>query len=250
MKEFIRRMLRSMVTVALRRRSHPLQLTPDARCLIIAPHQDDEAFGCAGLILAQRTLGIPVDIVYLTDGSGSHPGHPRLAPADIARIRHQEAVNAMQHLCIPSTSLHFIDASDGMLDRLTPAATAEFTRRLGDLIGSLRPTEIFLPCEEDSSSEHTAAFALSRQALRLSGLQPRMLEYPVWARWRPQQLLRLSRKNRHVWRLTFPNAALLKSAILDMYVSQTDPTPPWTDPVLPQGFVGCFKSNEEFFFER
>ena len=250
MKEFVRRILRSLVTFGLRSRSQPLQLSSDARCLVIAPHQDDEAFGCAGLILAQRTIGIPVDIVYLTDGSGSHLGHPRFAPADIARIRHQEAVNAMQHLSVTPASLHFLDAPDGTLDHLTPAAAEEFIRRLADLIDSLRPTELFIPCEEDSSSEHTAAFALVQRTLRLTALQPRMLEYPVWARWRPQQLLHLSRKSRRVWRLAFPNAAVLKSAILNMYVSETAPTPPWTQPVLPPGFVDCFKSNEEFFFER
>ncbi|MEO6995332.1 MAG: PIG-L family deacetylase [Lacunisphaera sp.] len=250
MKEFVRRILRSLVTVALRNHSQPYVTAAGARCVVISPHQDDEAFGCAGLISVQRGAGNSVAVVYLTDGAGSHPGHPRLNPPDIAQIRHDEAITAMQRLDVAPSSLHFIDVPDGTLSHLSPPAADNLVRRVAELLGTLQPTELFVPCAEDTSSEHAAAFDLVQRALQVATQQPRVLEYPVWARWRPQQLQRLGRKSRHVWRLAFPQATALKSAVIDSYVSQTNPTPPWENPVLPRGFADCFKSGEEFFFER
>ncbi len=250
MKEFVRRSLRSMVSVGLRNRSKPYATAVAARCLVISPHQDDEAFGCAGLISLQRSAGNSVSVIYLTDGAGSHPGHPRLAPRDIAQLRHDEALNAMQLLNVSSSSLHFLDAADGTLSHLSVPAADHLVRRLADLMTTLQPTELYVPCAEDSSSEHAAAFTLVHRALQITPHQPRVMEYPIWAWWRPQQLLRLGWKSRRVWHLAFPHATALKSAVIDSYVSQTNPTPPWENPVLPRGFAECFKSSDEFFFER
>ena len=247
MKEFVRRTLRSMVMVALRIRSQPYATAAGTRRLVISPHPDDEAFGCAGMISIQRSAGNTVAVVYLTDGAGSHPGHPRLSPCDIAQLRHDEAITAMQLLDVAPSSLHFIDVPDGTLSHLSPAAADHLVRRLADLLVTLQPTDLFVPCAEDSSSEHAAAFKLVHRALQLTPQQPRVMQYPVWARWRPQQLPRLGWKSRRVWRLALPQATMLKSAVIDSYVSQTKPTPPWENPVLPRGFAECFKSGEEFF---
>jgi len=156
----------------------------------------------------------------------------------------------MEQLDVPLSSLHFLDAPDGTLSQLDPAAAGHLVGRLAELLMALQPAELFIPCAEDSSSEHAAAFTLVQRALHNVPRQPRVLEYPVWSRWRPQQLARLGWKVRRVWRLAFPEAIDLKSAVIDCYASQTSPTPPWDNPVLPRGFAECFKSGEEFFFER
>lgn len=248
MKKLFRRLLRAGVTVILRVRSHPLVLA-EGQCVIIAPHQDDEAFGCAGLILARRNAGLPVSIIYVTDGAGSHPNHPRLSPADVAQIRRTEAVLAMRQLGVAETDLHFLDAADGTLAHLTQPAADGFARRLAAMLNSIQPSELFIPCRDDGSSEHIAAFSLMQHALKIAALNPRPREYPIWARWRPQQLMRTGLRSRRVWRVGFPQAVAIKRAVLAVYVSQTQPTPPWSDPVLPRGFLACFASNEEFFFE-
>ncbi len=250
MKEALRRGLRAALTSVLRRRSRPCPLAPGSRCLIIAPHQDDEALGCAGLILARRTAGLPVSIIYLTDGAGSHPGHPRVNPAALAQLRRAEAIRAMQLLTVETASLQFLDAADGTLAHLGADAFEDLARRLAVLLTPLAPTELFLPCRDDGSSEHTAAFALTQRALQLTKVSPRLLEYPVWARWSPRRLVRPAFTSRRVWRLAFPASLALKRAALACYVSQTEPAPPWPEPVLPAGFAACFDSPEEFFFER
>ncbi len=35
---------------------------------MFSPHQDDEAFGCGGMIALKSEQGIPVVVVFLTDG--------------------------------------------------------------------------------------------------------------------------------------------------------------------------------------
>ena len=250
MKELLRRGLRAAVTAALRRRSRPCLLVTDSRCLIIAPHQDDEALGCAGLILARRTAALPISIIYLTDGSGSHPGHPRLRPAALAHLRRTEATHAMQQLGVASGSLQFLDAPDGALAHLSPADFNNLAQRLAALIAPLSPTELFLPCRDDGSSEHTAAFKLTWRALQLASLKPRLLEYPIWARWSPLRLIRPGLASHRVWRMAFPANVACKRAALACYASQIQPTPPWPQPVLPAGFADCFESAEEFFFEH
>ena len=248
MKELLRRGLRAAVIAGLRLRSRPLASAPGSRTLVLAPHQDDEALGCAGLILARRMAGRPVEIVYLTDGAGSHPGHPLLPAAELARLRRAEASQAMQGLQVGAGSLHFLNAADGTLARLRPEESEALAGRLAGVMSACSPTEFFLPCRADGSSEHEAAFRLAQRALQLAHLKARILEYPVWARWSPQRLIRPGLTAR-VWRLAFPEHSAVKGAALACYVSQTEPTPPWPDPVLPRGFVGCFEAAEEFFFE-
>src|SRR5438067_976178 len=51
-------------------KSRPLSLTSDS-IMVIAPHQDDETFGCGGLIALQREGGATVKVVFLTDGGNS-----------------------------------------------------------------------------------------------------------------------------------------------------------------------------------
>jgi len=250
MKELLRHCLRLVATVLLRLRSKPLAAPVECRCVIIAPHQDDEALGCAGLIVTRRAAGLPVHVVYVTDGAGSHPNHPRLQPRDIARLRRAEAIVAMQGLGVAESALYFFDAPDGTLTHLDPDAFENLAAGLAAQLASLQPTELFLPCRDDTSSEHTGAFSLTIRALRIAGLTPRIFEYPVWARWRPQALFRVGLRSRIVSRLFFPSSVTLKRATLSAYVSQSEPTPPWPEPVLPRGFIGCFDSAEEFFFER
>ena len=41
------------------------------RVLVVAPHQDDETLGCGGLIARKRYEGLPVHVVFITDGSAT-----------------------------------------------------------------------------------------------------------------------------------------------------------------------------------
>ncbi len=252
MKAALRHRLHTLLSLALRLRSRPIVPAPLGRCVILAPHQDDEALGCAGLIRAHHAAGLSVDVIYLTDGAGSHPGHPLLPPTEIARIRRAEATHAMRLLGLATSSLHFLDAPDGTLAHLSPSATTALAQRLAATLATLSPITLCLPCRDDGSSEHVATFQIAQQSLTLAPInpRPRLLEYPVWSRWSPRLLLRTVLLNRRIWRLDIRPVIDLKRSALAAYVSQFQPAPPWPRAVLPAGFADCFLQSEEFFIER
>jgi N-acetylglucosamine malate deacetylase 1 len=241
--------LSRFMAVLLRARSRAYIAAPAAPILVFAPHPDDEALGCAGLILEQCRTGRSVSIAYLTDGSGSHPGHPRVSPAEIAQIRRAEALAATGLLGVPPAHVHFLGARDGTLDRLDAPAAGALAAALATVLAATRPAEIFLPCRKDGSTEHEAGFVIVSAALRRAGLRPRVFEYPIWAWWNPRRLARPWLTSRRIWRLEFRADEPLKRRALAQYASQFEPLPPWDEPAVPREFSGFFSSAEEFFFE-
>ena len=234
---------------ALRRRSRPYRGDRAAPLLVLAPHPDDETLGCAGLIAQACQTGRPVSIAYLTDGAASHPGHPRVSPAQIADQRRAEAIAATGLLGVAPERLHFLGAPDGTLDHLAPVAAAALADGLLRLMSALRPAEIFLPARRDGSSEHEAAFPMILAAAARAGLHPRVLEYPVWAWWNPLRLVRPLLTSRRVWRVAGPENGALKTRALAVYASQFEALAPWEQPALAPEFAAFFSSPEEFFFE-
>ena len=67
-----------------------LELNPDDKCLVIAPHADDESIGCGGLLLKYPDN---CDVVVLTDGGKGGVGDERV----IIVNRLAELKNAMQY---------------------------------------------------------------------------------------------------------------------------------------------------------
>jgi LmbE family N-acetylglucosaminyl deacetylase len=248
-KAIARGLLRRAAVVLLRARSRPYPIDGGSRCLVVSPHQDDSTLGCGGTIILKRLDAAPVDILYLTDGSGSHPGHPTLSPGQLSALRRDEEMAALGILGLDRSRAHFLGARDGTLPSLDAAQTGEFAGRIAEILREIRPTEIFLPCRADRSAEHEAGFRLVLRGVGISGLRPRILQYPVWSWWDPRPLFIPALACRRVWRVRFKGYAHLKLRALGCYASQSEPTPPWTEPRLPRKFLSSFACDEEFFLE-
>ncbi len=65
---------------------------PNARVLVLAPHADDEIFGCGGAVIAHCLQGDFVQVVVTTDGRMAEPQHPN--PDAYVRLRQQESLQA------------------------------------------------------------------------------------------------------------------------------------------------------------
>lgn len=248
-KSRLRRPIRACLGVLLRWRSRPFPFAAGTTALVLAPHPDDEALGCGGLIFRKRARGAVVRVAYLTDGSASHPGHPTLTTAALARQRQDEARRAASILGLGSDALHFLGAPDGTLARLDPPAAEALAARIARLLEEIRPDEIFLPCRRDGSSEHEAAFLLVARARELAANEARLFEFPVWAWWAPQRLIRPLRCSRRIWRLDLQEGKTAKAEAIAAHVSQLQPVPPDQQAVLSPEFAAAFVSPEEFFFE-
>ena len=139
--------------------------------LIVAPHPDDEALGCGGLIALLRAAGIPVEIAWLTNGSRSHPGSKAYPREKLISLRREEALASAAILEV--SEVHFLGHEDTQVPLPPDPATIHVLRSL------LQRTSVVLtPWRFDPHCDHEAAFAYVTAAAE--GLAVRVIEYPIW----------------------------------------------------------------------
>jgi LmbE family N-acetylglucosaminyl deacetylase len=246
-KEFLRHIAIELCGGLLHAGSKPYQLS-EAPAVVIAPHQDDETLACGGVIARKRSEGLPLHVIFITDGSASHPAHPRLGPADISTMRHAEALRAMACLGVERPAVHFLDEPDGSLKTITAERRKDLVTRLAGLLGPIAPGEVFLPCNPDGSSEHDATFGFVMDAMARTNLQPDIWQYPIWSWWNPVLLLRLWRDTKDCRCLPLEDYRQAKQQAIRCYQSQIAPLAPGTVAALPPELVDIFLTDTEFFF--
>ncbi|MBX7237091.1 MAG: PIG-L family deacetylase [Caldilineales bacterium] len=98
-----------------------INLRPDDRILVLVPHPDDEVLAAAGVIQRALSMGLPVEVVYFTNGDynqGSFALYFRrisLSPAEALRggyVRYAEALAAMTTLGVSSDHIRFLGYPD------------------------------------------------------------------------------------------------------------------------------------------
>ncbi|NET07412.1 MAG: PIG-L family deacetylase [Symploca sp. SIO2B6] len=142
--------------------------------LVFSPHPDDETLGCGGTIIRKKQAGADVKIVFMTDGSTSHS---HLMPANkLKAIRASEALAAAQKLGVEASDVIFLEVKDGTLANHQDAAS----KRVVEIILKYLPEEIFIPYYQDGISDHNATNTVVVSALKKSGLNATVYEYPIW----------------------------------------------------------------------
>lgn len=145
------------------------------RVLVIAPHPDDEAIGCGGMICLHRQRGDPVHVVFLTSGERGIEG---MAEDVVRTIREAEAREAAQVLEVEGIT--FLRLPDLGL----AGAVERGGRELGQILGRQAPELIYLPHPEEAHPDHQAALLLVRAGLAsLAGraAAPELRAYEVWS---------------------------------------------------------------------
>ncbi|HSI42144.1 MAG TPA: PIG-L family deacetylase [Xanthobacteraceae bacterium] len=143
---------------------------------VVAPHPDDESLGCGGLIAACRAASVPVRIVAVSDGAGSHPASRAFPPARLAALRRSEMLAAADQLGVAASDVDFID----LPDRAVPEAGPEAARAVEAIVAAAAGADaIAVTWHHDPHCDHKASVALARAAaVRLPGV--RLWEYPIW----------------------------------------------------------------------
>jgi LmbE family N-acetylglucosaminyl deacetylase len=142
--------------------------------VVFAPHQDDETLGCGGTIILKRQLGIPVTLVFMTDGSTSHR---RFVGEDALReMRNQEALDAAEVLGLTRDNVRFLNFPDGRLADSHDAAV----EKVRAILEAQRPDEVFVPYHADRTPDHEATYRVIVAAIQQLKMPLRILEYPVW----------------------------------------------------------------------
>ena len=161
-------------------KSRPLAVSQKS-AMVFSPHQDDETLGCGGMIALKRSLGVPVEVVFLTDGRYGRPEW--IAPEKITEVRQQEAVNALSVLGIATSEAHFLNQIDGSLQNLPNEQRQHIVDCLAEHLKSFMPEEVYVPHRKDVHGDHEATYKLVEEAIAASGIQVEVLQYPIWMFW-------------------------------------------------------------------
>ena len=222
----------------------------EGRILIIAPHPDDEVFGCGGLMAGRIERGVGVDVVFLTGGEGSHRDCCDTPAGAIAAARRRLAVEAGGGLGIDPANQHWLGLTDGAVPHVGEAGFEAAAERLAAVIGEVAPAEVYCTHPLDVWSDHVAAAELTHAAVSRLAVPCRVRYYLVWA-WLNQGIGGLMRLGwRGCRRLDIRPVMEKKRQAIGVYVDETSPKcgNPWSG-VLPRDFLKAFEWPFELFFE-
>jgi LmbE family N-acetylglucosaminyl deacetylase len=215
------------------------------RCVVLAPHPDDESLGCGGLIASSVADGRPPSVLILTDGTGSHPNSAEYPPDRLRALRRQEAITAVTALGLPSDHIHFIDQKD----TAAPTGGSGFDAIIQMILRLTSPgsvTAILAPWRHDPHCDHEAAALLAERLATL--LNIRLVSYPVWG-WALPPSIDIDELLGTGWRLDISRYLQAKRRAIGAHRSQhggliTD------DPMgfqLPPDFLSVFDRPFETF---
>ena len=165
---------------ALRDDPAPIDACSLGRTLVLAPHPDDESLGCGGTLALLRRAGFAVHVVFITDGTQSHP-HSALYPAARLRdLREAEALEALGELGVSATEATFLRLPDRNLPIASDAGFAEVVDRLFILLQTFEPATVLVPFERDPHPDHRSTYQFLQGALAQLPEPPHVLEYLIW----------------------------------------------------------------------
>jgi LmbE family N-acetylglucosaminyl deacetylase len=223
----------------LRFKTKPIEANKK-RAIVFSPHQDDETIGCGGAIALKRSQGIPVKVVFLTDGRYGRPNW--VEPKDIVQYRQEEASSALNILGIEPSQTQFLGEADGTLAQLSPERRNLLIAKLVEIIQSFEAQEVYVPHHHDGHPDHEATYSLVRSAIERSKMQIELLQYPIWMLWRnPLSNREYLQKNSNAYRLFLGNFKEQKQQAIAIYKSQT--------PNLPSSLKQAMFSPYEMFFK-
>lgn len=135
---------------------HSTDLT-GKRVLVLAPHPDDETFGCGGALALHAGAGDPVKVVFLTNGAAGEASG-KTDKGQYVKLRQNEAVKACA--CLGVTDLEFWPYEDRSL-----AGSRGALRRMIDLLEDFRPQIVYAPSPMEFHPDHRAACFLLCDAI-------------------------------------------------------------------------------------
>lgn len=125
---------------------------PAERITVVAPHPDDELMGPGGVVLRALSQGVPVCVIYLTDGADYR--EPRA-------LRKNEAISVGTRLGYEQVFLGLPGSTDML------AGDAHL--RLAHAIDASRPDVLFFPFILDDNDDHRLANNLLVSSVHASG---------------------------------------------------------------------------------
>ncbi len=219
--------------------------------MILAPHPDDESLSCGGTIAMLAEGDKKVVVVFITDGSMSHPNSKKYPAQKLAATRKAEAIAALNELNVFENNIFFFDKKDRSLPCRNEPGFEQNAEALKQLIDMCKPDLIFVPYQKDPHPDHRATWQMLMHIRTNTQKVFSILEYLIW-------LYNLGKdddlpKEKFTCKyIDIKNYTVQKQKAIAQHVSQT--TKLIDDD--PQGFILTpdvlqhFNMNKEFFLDR
>ncbi len=130
------------------------------RVLVISPHADDEAMGCAGLIAKLTEKGCQVHVLYLAVDGFHHYGLERQTSYK-ERVAEVEAVTELL-----GCTYDIAYGNKDLIEKLDTLPKRDLVDLFETAINEHRPELLLLPYGEDYDQDHVAAFQTAFAAAR------------------------------------------------------------------------------------
>lgn len=145
----------------------------DGNALVLAPHPDDEIFGCAGAMLAHHAQGDAVTIVLVTDGAMQGTS-PSMRLSESCQAAAQLGLAAPTSWSLPDRGVEYGEA---LIARITEA------------IRDNQAQWVYAPWPGELHPDHRAIALAAIEAVRRIGGDLHLAQYEVSAPMRPNRLL-------------------------------------------------------------
>jgi LmbE family N-acetylglucosaminyl deacetylase len=130
------------------------------RVLVVAPHADDEAMGCAGLLAKLAERDCDVHVLYLAVDGFHHYGLDRQTSYE-ERVAEIEAVTKLL-----ACSYEIVYGDQDLIEKLDTLPKRELVDFFEAAINEHRPDLLLLPYGVDYDQDHVAAFQTAFAAAR------------------------------------------------------------------------------------
>jgi LmbE family N-acetylglucosaminyl deacetylase len=99
-----------------------------------------------------------------------------MAADELASLRKAEGYAAARVLGVDAHDVHAFGFTDSKLS----AHAGEAIQRVGELLRSMKPLDVFVPYCRDRLADHVATHRIVTSALEASGMALTVYEYPIW----------------------------------------------------------------------
>ncbi|GAB2574454.1 PIG-L deacetylase family protein [Spirosoma areae] len=148
--------------------------------VVIAPHPDDESLGCGGAIALLRQTGQSVYVVFVSDGSRSHPHSRQYPPERLRQLREREALAALHILGVEPDAVQFMRLVDTKVPAPGQPDFADAVTNLHNRLMAIAPQTMLIPWRRDPHTDHRASWHLTQAAVEQMPTKPTVIEYPIW----------------------------------------------------------------------
>jgi LmbE family N-acetylglucosaminyl deacetylase len=147
-----------------------------ARWLVFAPHPDDETLGAGALLHQMAAEERLAGVIYLTDGSGSHPpGTPHLRS-----VRRREARRATSRLATHAAPIDWLGWEDGRPHATGSLPFRHTARRIAAILSQRRVDALAVSDPGDAHCDHVAAFEVAAASCAAACRKVQIFTYSVW----------------------------------------------------------------------